>query len=338
MYLLDRLAEQVTELKNANSSRLLNWVPGRGRSRKKIKGIYFWGGVGRGKTFVMDIFFRSLPIEDKQRLHFHQFMQYIHHQLGKSDRGRNPLETIAREFSRKTRVLCLDEFVVTDIGDAMLAGELLKALFDNELVLVTTSNTPPEMLYQDGLQRARFLPAIDLLMQNCLVSNLDAGQDYRMLGIKQTSTYQFPHSETVHASIRDHLKSHLLCEDFSSSVIVNGRIIDCEFLSEDTIWFRYEQLCRTARSRLDYLEIAQMFNTLVLTGIEQMGNKTNDEAKRFIALIDVLYDHRVKLICSAAVAVDQLYPDGFLKAEFKRTVSRLHEMQSSAYLGMSHRL
>lgn len=220
----------------------------------------------------------------------------------------------------------------------MLIGRLLEALFEQGVVLVTTSNVPPEDLYKDGLQRSSFLPAIELLLQHCLITNLDGGQDYRTLGLKQTELYQYPHTEDVEKALQDFLKSHQIQSKRQEELVINGRPILYKYLAEDTIWFSFDELCKTSRSRLDYLEIAQDFCTLVLTGIEQMDNRTNDAAKRFVSLIDVLYDHRVKLICSAEVPLNELYGEGFLAFEFERTKSRLQEMQSIEYMGLSHKI
>ncbi len=336
--LLDRLQHEIIEQeKNEGSlfSRLANSL---NSNRSPVMGLYIWGGVGRGKTFLMDVFFQALKIPQKKRLHFHHFMKMIHDQLKLLKQVKDPIVEVARNFARDTRVLCLDEFVVTDIGDAMLTGRLLKALFDQGIVLVTTSNTPPQDLYRDGLQRANFEPTIELLIRYCSIVHLDGGQDYRALGFKQTRVYQYPHNEKTDEMIQQFLKSHLLSGQVNGQIEINDRAIAYEYCAEDTIWFTFEQLCKTARSRLDYLELARSFNTLVVTGIEHMGHHCNDVSQRFIALIDVLYDHRVKLICSASVEVNQLYPKGPLAFEFKRTQSRLLEMQNEDYLALAHRI
>lgn len=335
---LDRLQAEIINSENNNGGLLSLLLQALQPSRPPLEGLYIWGGVGRGKTFLMDVFFQSLNIKHKRRLHFHQFMKMIHDELTLAKKVKDPIIDIARHFARDTRVLCLDEFIVTDIGDAMLIGRLLKALFGHGLVLVTTSNTAPENLYKDGLQRANFLPTIDLLFAHCSITHLDSNQDYRSLGFKQTRIYQYPHDEQTDSNIQHYLQTHLLAGRQHQQLKINDRLIEFEFCSEDTIWFTFEQLCKTARSSLDYLELAQTFNTLVLTGVEQMGNHCNDVAQRFISLIDVLYDHRVKLICTAAVAVEDLYPQGKLEFAFERTRSRLMEMQRADYLALSHRL
>lgn len=302
-------------------------------------GLYFWGGVGRGKTFLMDIFYQCLPFEEKRRFHFHSFMNQIHHSLKQLSDTSNPLETVARDLARNMRVLCLDEFVITDIADAMILAGLLKALFEEGVVLVTTSNCRPDDLYRDGLQRARFLPAIDLISKRCQVVNLDGGKDYRLMGLQQTHLYTVPHSQAALDEVNLYLSEHVQPIQQSTDVLsINGRELSFQFCSEDTVWFNFDELCKTSRSQNDYLEIARLFNTVILTDIEQMSHLTDDVAKRFILLIDVLYDHHVILICSAAVVADQLYQGKRLTFEFERTISRLIEMQSEQYLKQAHTL
>jgi cell division protein ZapE len=300
-------------------------------------GLYFWGGVGRGKTFLMDIFYQCLPFEAKRRLHFHAFMNQIHCSLKQLSDTSNPLEAVAKELAGDMRVLCLDEFVITDIADAMILTGLLKALFEEGVVLVTTSNCQPNDLYRNGLQRARFLPAIDLISKRCHVINLDGGKDYRLLGLRQTHLYTVPHSQAVVDEVNLYLLEHVQPIQLNMEHLnLNGRELNFQFCSEDTIWFSFNELCKTSRSQNDYLEISRLFRTLILTDIEQMNDLTDDTAKRFILLIDVLYDHRVILICSASVIVDQLYQGKKLAFEFERTVSRLIEMQSEQYLTQLH--
>ena len=336
LYLLDRLYENVvknSQLERSFSTKMLSYFK---KNKSCVQGLYFWGGVGRGKTFLMDIFFEVLPIKNKKRFHFHHFMQIIHDALTVAKKGQDPVVQIAQTFAADTEVLCIDEFVVIDIGDAMLIGRLLEALFRHGVVLVTTSNSPPEELYKDGLQRSSFLPAIEAIATHCYISNLDGGQDYRLLGLKQTKLYQVPHNESAMGVIREYLTTHHLAVQYHQSLQINGRAINFEYCAEDTIWFNFAEICKTARSRFDYLEVARLYSTVIITGIEAMHDGTVDVARRFVSLIDVLYDHRVKLICSADVAVEELYQDKFLAFEFQRTVSRLLEMQSLEYIGQSH--
>lgn len=336
LYLLDQLYEKVQEMGQVHGSVFVTLKRLIGLNPEMIKGLYLWGGVGRGKTFLMDIFFEVLPIRLKKRFHFHHFMQQIHDALSRSNKGEDPMKEIALKLARDTRVLCLDEFVVTDIGDAMLIGRLLNAMFNNGIILVTTSNIPPEELYKDGLQRDNFLAAIKLIDQHCLVTNLDGGQDYRTLALQHTSLYQVPHDETAIEKIYKYLKTRYISTRNNDSLVINGRNINYEFCAEDTVWFSFEELCKTPRSRFDYLEIASLFNMVIITGIEVMDEGSMDVARRFISMVDVFYDHRVKIICTAEACAEELYQHQFLAFEFTRTVSRLLEMQSQEYIGKAH--
>ena len=303
-----------------------------------VKGIYLWGGVGRGKTLLMDLFHQSLPGQvTSARIHFHSFMNQVHAALKQHGNITNPLHQVAQDIASRARVLCLDEFVIIDIGDAMIMAGLLEALFAEGVVLVTTSNATPDRLYHDGLQRARFLPAIDLIKTHCEVVNLDGDLDYRLRFLQQTDLYSVPHSSEIEITIREYLSQHVLpVQSKRTELIINGRILEHEFCAEDTVWFSFNALCETARSQNDYLEIARIFNTLILTDIRKMERTDDDVARRFVLLIDVLYDHHVKLICSAAATPDQLYSGDRLSFEFERTASRLIEMQSTEYLAQAH--
>jgi len=302
-----------------------------------LRGIYLWGGVGRGKTFLMDIFYQCLVIEAKTRTHFHQFMNDIHQALKQAGNLENPLQHIARQYSKSTRILCLDEFVITDIADAMIMSGLLEALFEEGVILVTTSNSPPQKLYYDGLQRARFLPAIDLIGRHCQVVNLDGEQDYRLQGLQQTSLYMVPHSQAVLSEFKTYISDHVApYQAQAAQLCINDHILKFQHCAEDIVWFSFEELCKSTRSQNDYLEIARLFNTLILTDIEVMSSQTDDIARRFVLLIDVLYDHHVVLICSASVSPEYLYQGKRLAFEFERTASRLIEMQSQQYLALAH--
>jgi len=301
------------------------------------QGIYFWGGVGRGKTFLMDIFFQSLPGEKKMRTHFHDFMNQTHLALKEKSNLQNPLKVIAQELAERINILCLDEFVIIDIADAMIMAGLLESLFESGVVLVTTSNAQPQDLYRDGLQRARFLPAIDLISRHCQVVNLDGGEDYRLLGLQQTDLYTVPHSSQAVMSIERYLKEHVTpIQQTRGNLCINDREIEFQVCAEDTIWFSFAELCKTTRSQNDYLELAKLFNTLIVSEIEVMSSMQDDVARRFVLLIDVMYDHRVKLICTAAARPEKLYLGKRLAFEFERTSSRLIEMQSQQYLTQAH--
>lgn len=305
-----------------------------------LRGLYFWGGVGRGKTLLMDIFYQCLPDSvARERTHFHSFMNRIHAELNQLSDTTNPLQQVARDIAAKTRVLCLDEFVIIDIGDAMIMASLLEALFTEGVVLVTTSNAEPKNLYKDGLQRARFIPAIDLITRQCDIVNLDGDKDYRLRYLQRTDLYTVPHDASAEAAIRSYLKKYVTSSQLEQQeLIVNGRVLEHRFCAEDTAWFSFAELCETARSQSDYLELARFFSTLILSDIRQMNRDDDDVARRFVLLIDVLYDHHVNLICTAAVEPQQLYLGERLSFEFERTASRLIEMQSEQYLAQGHTL
>jgi cell division protein ZapE len=336
LYLLDSLYEKLSKNGNAADSFLQKIRLKIFKNKNQHPGLYLWGGVGRGKTFLMDLFFEVLPLHNKKRYHFHHFMQKIHAEIAHAEKGADPIREIGEKLSEQIEVLCLDEFVINDIADAMLIGRLLETLFEQGVTLVTTSNSPPEQLYKDGLQRENFLPAIDLLTQHCQVCNLDGGQDYRRLGLKQTELYKVPNDESALLALHHYVEKHVLNRHEKNMLTINGRGIKTEMYAEDLVWFNFTELCKTKRSRFDYLEIAREFSIVIVSGIEAMNDGADDVARRFVSLIDVLYDHRVKLICTAEVAVHELYQQQFLAFEFQRTVSRLLEMQSSDYVGQSH--
>jgi len=333
--LLDRLHDQLTGVELRRGWR--EWFGAR-RAPQTLRGLYFWGGVGRGKTMLMDLLFQSLPPSVTcERIHFHSFMNRVHSQLRQKKDLQQPLQAIARDIAADMRLLCLDEFVIIDIADAMIMAGLLATLFAEGVVLVTTSNAAPTDLYRDGLQRARFLPAIDLLERHCQVVRLDGGQDYRLRFLQQTDLYSIPHDAATVARIQNYLEQHVTAvAPEKRELVVNGRNLAHQFCAGDTVWFSFYELCETSRSQNDYLELARFFNTLIVTDIRQMGEADDDVARRFVLLIDVLYDHQVKLICSAAVSPDQLYVGKRLEFEFERTASRLLEMQSSEYLAQAH--
>ncbi len=335
--ILDDLFDKVVDVAKAGWwQRILSPSAG----RQAPRGLYLWGGVGRGKTLLMDIFYQSLPRRlASERSHFHSFMNQIHHALTQLKHTENPLQQVARDIAARVRVLCLDEFVIVDIADAMIMSALLETLFEQGVVLVTTSNAAPENLYKNGLQRARFLPAIDLITGHCQVENLDGGQDYRLGFLQKTELYVVPHDTQTRVDIEQYLAEHVTpMQQRRDSLLINGRELNFQFCAEDTVWFSFSDLCETTRSQNDYLELARYFNTLILTDIRQMDADSDDVARRFVLLIDVLYDHRVKLICSAAVLPPQLYQGKRLRFEFERTASRLFEMQSHQYLAEAHTL
>lgn len=302
------------------------------------KGLYFWGGVGRGKTYLMDMFYESLPFTHKMRFHFHRFMQLVHQQLNRLKGQKNPLQLIADDFSQQACVICFDEFYVTDIGDAMILGNLLEALFNRGVCLVCTSNIVPDLLYQDGLQRQRFLPAIALLNEHTEIVNIDSGQDYRLRTLRQAALYYSPLDEVAEHGLVDCFKQ-LALEDGCHGIDmeVNGRPLRARQRADDVVWFEFSELCDGPRSQNDYIELAREFHAVVISNIPLLTSETEDQARRFVSLVDEFYDRRVKVIISAAAPVNELYSGQRLVFEFERTQSRLLEMQSHDYLAAEHR-
>lgn len=305
-----------------------------------VRGIYFYGGVGRGKTYIMDAFFESLPIEAKQRTHFHRFMQQVHSRLTALKGQKNPLEQVARDIAENARVLCFDEFFVSDIGDAMILGRLLEHLMDAGVVLVATSNIHPDHLYANGLQRDRFLPAIALLHKHTEIIELDGGVDYRLRALKQACLYFSPLGEEAEqalaAGFAQLAPAHADCRE-GGTIEVLGRPVPIRRMADDVIWFEFDELCDGARSAYDYIELARVYHAVVLGNVPQMTSSDDDIARRFVSLVDELYDRHVKLIISAAVPLPELYIGEGLAFVFERTRSRLLEMQSEEYLAREHR-
>lgn len=308
------------------------------KSAAPVRGLYFWGGVGRGKTYLVDTFFDCLPFEQKLRTHFHRFMQRVHADLKKYDGQANPLRLVAQQLASEIRVLCLDEFFVKDITDAMILGNLMEALFNEGVVLVTTSNIVPDGLYKDGLQRARFLPAIDLLKQYTEVVNVDSGVDYRLRTLTQAEIYHSPLDEQADISLTRSYESMVMVEGGRDvSIDINGRPILARRCHDQVAWFDFVALCDGPRSQFDYIELSRIFHTVLISNVPQLGREKDDQTRRFINLIDEFYDRNVKVIMSAEVPIDQLYTGGNLAFEIDRTKSRLLEMQSHEYLAREHK-
>lgn len=316
--------------------RLLNWF--RPQPRQLVKGLYLWGGVGRGKTLLVDSFYHCLPFAEKRRIHFHRFMQKVHAELRRHRNVVDPLQPVADRFARQARVLCFDEFHVEDITDAMLLGGLLKALFERGVTLVATSNTEPRRLYWDGLQRERFLPAIDLLEMHTEVVEIGGDQDYRLNFLDHAEIYHHPldaAGDEVLAQAFEHIAPE--AGEDNVSIEVDGREIRAVRHADGVAWFEFAELCDAPRGPSDYIEIARTFQTVLLANVPRLGCDDEDKAKRLITLIDELYDRRVKLIVAAAEPPSSLYCGERHAADFQRTVSRLQEMRSHSYLGLSHR-
>ena len=304
------------------------------------KGLYLWGGVGRGKTYLMDNFYESLPFENKMRVHFHRFMRRVHQEL-KGLKGQvNPLRKVAKKIADETCIICFDEFFVSDIADAMILATLLDELFSLDVCLVTTSNIMPDQLYKDGLQRVRFLPAIDLINQHCKVINVDGGTDYRLRALEKAPLYCFPLSEQAASDITNIFERLVPVEGEIKSNVdleVEGRSIPVIKLSEDIVWFAFSSICEGPRSQNDYIDIAREFHAVIISDVPVMGVDNDDAARRFVNLVDEFYDRNVKLAISAAEPLHMLYSDGRLSFEFERTQSRLLEMQTHEYLAKPHR-
>lgn len=304
---------------------------------KAPQGLYFWGGVGRGKTYLVDTFFEALPTEKKMRVHFHRFMYRVHDELNALGDVNDPLELVADKFKSEAEIICFDEFFVSDITDAMILGTLFQALFKRGVILVATSNIPPQDLYRNGLQRARFLPAIELIEKNCRVLNVDSGIDYRLRTLEQAEIYHSPLDAQADKNLR-HYYEQLVGEGKkgAQSIEINHREIDVIQASEDVLHASFAQLCQSARSQNDYIEMSRIYHTVLLADVQIMDRTIDDAARRFIALVDEFYERHVKLIISAEVPLEALYAGGQLEFEFKRCQSRLIEMQSHDYLAKEH--
>lgn len=304
----------------------------------RMQGLYLWGGVGRGKTFLIDLFFDGLPLAQKRRTHFHRFMREVHAQLRAHSGERDPLAAIAGQWGRQWRVLVLDEFFVSDIGDAMLLGRLLEHLFAEGVVLVTSSNTPPRELYKDGLQRVRFEPAIALIAKHCAIVHLDSPTDYRLRALTRSPVYRAPLDGESGAWLQSRW-SELThgCPREDGPLLIDGREIAVRGLAEGLAWFDFAALCEGPRGSADYIEIAQEFHTVLIGAIPVMDARHDDAARRFVTLIDELYDRHVNLVCTAAAVPPALYTGERMRAAFERTTSRLIEMQSADYLALAHR-
>ncbi|WP_161864965.1 MULTISPECIES: cell division protein ZapE [Pseudomonas] len=305
-----------------------------------VKGLYFWGGVGRGKTYLVDTFFDALPFEQKMRTHFHRFMKRVHEEMKTLKGEKNPLTIIGKRFADEARVICFDEFFVSDITDAMILATLLEELFKNGVSLVATSNIVPDGLYKDGLQRARFLPAIALLKEHTDIVNVDSGVDYRLRALEQAELFHFPLGPSTEESLRKSFQSLLPdCTHMveNEALMIENRAINAVRVCEDVAWFEFRELCDGPRSQNDYIELGKIFHAVILANVEQMGVAKDDMARRFINLVDEFYDRNVKLIISAEVELKDLYTGGRLSFEFQRTLSRLLEMQSHEFLSRPHR-
>ena len=333
-----QLSRQTPKPANLLMRLFIKWSGGsKNALQQQARGLYIWGGVGRGKTMLMDMFCSALPSQRGQRMHFHRFMRRVHDGLGRHSGQANPLLKVADEIAAEGDVLCFDEFFVSDIGDAMILGEVMKALFQCGVTLIATSNVEPANLYKNGLQRARFLPAIDEIYKHCQVHEIDQGQDFRLRTLQQAQLFHFPLDEVAERSMQANF-SALATEQEKSDVELRiaNRAITALKVAGDVVWFDFSSVCEGPRSQNDYIELATLFTTVLISHVPLLDVDREEAARRFISLVDEFYDRRVKLILSAAQPITSLYQGQRLAFEFERTQSRLLEMQSQTYLGEPH--
>ena len=328
---LDAMAEG---LKRRRPFRFLGkWAP----TPDAVKGLYLWGRVGRGKTRLTELFLSSIPQVPCQRWHFHRFMNHVHAELARMPDTADTLAVLAKRMARKTRLLVLDEFFVTDIGDAMILYRLLEQLTRHGVSFITTSNVPPDELYLHGLQRESFMPCIALLKHQCEVIELASANDYRLRMLKQAATYRVPDNAANTEVLARQFRQLSGKEPAVQTLDINGRILPVLALSDGIVWFHFTALCEGPRSAADYIEIARDFHTVLLSGIPRFDGSNEESARRFVYLIDELYDRHVNLLLSAQADALSLYQGQRLQREFERTGSRLVEMQSTEYLALEHR-
>lgn len=339
MRLLQDLHERLLARRLKDRGGILGWLRKvRGQSQEPEMGLYLWGGVGRGKTYLVDTFYECLPFRRKLRVHFHRFMHRVHEDLKTLEGEKNPLEQVAEQLAKEAVVICFDEFYVSDIADAMILGGLMEALFSRGVCLVATSNIEPARLYENGLQRQRFLPAIALVEKHTKIVNVDAGIDYRLRTLEQAELYHYPLDAAADESLRDSFEKLAAHPgNHWERMEVNGRYITCRYRADDVGWFDFAELCDGPRSQNDYIELSRLFHAVLVSGVPAFDPDSDDLARRFINLVDEFYDRNVKLVLAAAVPLPNLYNGGRLSFEFQRTVSRLQEMQSTDYLAREHK-
>ncbi len=329
---LQDLHDELVAFMQARTSLLRRWfnppVPPRG--------VYLWGGVGRGKSFLMDAFYRAVPLRRKTRVHFHAFMRDVHAELATLKREVDPLAAVAARIARRYRLVCFDEFHVSDVADAMILGRLLTALFARGAVFVMTSNYRPDDLYPNGLQRQNLLPTIALLKQWLDLIEIDGGTDYRLRELEYEQCYYTPLSEAAEAALATRFERLRAGAEEDPRLTVGGRTLKARHRAGSLVWFDFETLCEGPRSQLDYLELARRFAVIIVSGVPRLTADMGNAARRFTWLVDVLYDHRVKLLLSAAVPAGELYREGPNSQEFARTASRLIEMRTREYMALPH--
>lgn len=306
-------------------------------SGRHVRGLYIWGSVGRGKTFMMDLFYNSLALRRKRRIHFHRMMSEVHQRLKSHNDTTDPIDAVSADLAKDISVLCFDEFFVSDIGDAMILGRLLEGLFRRGVTLVATSNSAPADLYSGGLQRERFLPAIASLEQHTRVVHMEGDNDYRLRLLQKAGTYLTPDDSAADEKLRHFFREIAPGGSTENRQLdILGRTVRTVRCAKGVAWFAFPEICEGPRSQQDYIEIARWYQTVIVAGVPALGADCDDAARRFVAMVDEFYDRKVKLILSAAVPLDELYCGQRLAFEFRRTYSRLTEMQSTDYLHTAH--
>ena len=308
------------------------------RRQTAPRGVYMWGGVGRGKTWLMDQFYDSVPFRRKTRMHFHHFMQYVHRELNKLSGQRNPLDLVADQIYKEAVVICFDEFFVSNVTDAMILSELFQKLFTRGITLVATSNIAPDGLYKNGIHRDRFIPTIEMVKKNCVILNVDAGVDYRLRVLKQAQLFKTPltHEHNIWMSQRFSALTQGQVQS-QESILVNQRIVETLGHTEDVLWCEFSELCLKPRSPADFIEIANVYNTVLVSNVPHLNDYLAEGTRRFIYLVDEFYDRGVKLLLTSEDGIIELYKGERLVFEIERTRSRLLEMQSDDYLNAEHR-
>ncbi|TCM63747.1 cell division protein ZapE [Acinetobacter calcoaceticus] len=308
------------------------------RRQTAPRGVYMWGGVGRGKTWLMDRFFESVPFRRKTRMHFHHFMQYVHRELNKLSGQRNPLDLVADQIYKEAVVICFDEFFVSNVTDAMILSDLFQKLFQRGITLVATSNIEPDGLYKNGIHRDRFIPTIEMVKQQCVVLNVDAGVDYRLRVLKQAQLFKTPLTHDNNLWIAKRFTALTHSQSVSEEpIIINSRIVDTIGHTEDVLWCEFSELCLKPRSPADFIEIANIYNTVLVSNVPHLTDYLSEGTRRFIYLVDEFYDRGVKLLLTSEDNIIEIYNGEKLAFEIERTRSRLLEMQSDEYLQSAHR-
>ena len=330
---LDRVWQELIQ-RYKSSKRIFH----RFRKVQAPQGVYMWGGVGRGKTWLMDQFFDSIPFRRKTRMHFHHFMQFVHKELNKLSGQRNPLDLVADQIYKDAVVICFDEFFVSNVTDAMILSDLFQKLFARGITLVATSNIAPEGLYKNGIHRDRFLPTIELVQKNCVILNVDAGVDYRLRVLKQAQLFKSPLTEANKVWMSD--RFHALTQgqaQLTSAITINHRVVETRGHTEDVLWCEFSELCFKPRSPADFIEIANVYNTVLVSDVPKLNDFLSEGTRRFIYLVDEFYDRGVKLLLTSEDTIIDIYDGDKLAFEIERTRSRLLEMQSDEYLNAEHR-